>query len=87
MKKSDVIRELIDSDVLASWHWFQWHLMHHVRGSRHPFIEDIAAAIGEIDEIVPGLPNQRLTGSRQYRERNGTSHTMSSCCRFSLRFM
>lgn len=54
MKESDVIRELTSSQILSSWHWFQWHLLHHVRGGSHPFINDIASAISEIDSAIPG---------------------------------
>jgi hypothetical protein len=55
MDRIDVIRNIIDSDILKKWHWFQFHFQFYFYGREHHFARSIVDAISKVDNAVPGF--------------------------------
>ncbi len=60
MNKDEVLSAVLASPLMSSWHWFQWHFRHHLRGSFHPFSDAIITVISEIDKKIPGFADDAI---------------------------
>lgn len=55
MKRNDVIRLFILSDIFKKWHWFAYHFQFYLIGKEHRFAKSIVDAISNIESVIPGF--------------------------------
>lgn len=60
MTKDKIFEEIFESNLMTSWHWFQWHFRHQLKNQYHPFSDAIVTAITEIDKKIPRYASKTI---------------------------
>ena len=54
MDKSEVVKYILQSDIINKWHWFNYHFQFYKFGIEHPFAKSIIDAILNIEKKIDG---------------------------------
>lgn len=55
MNKEELFTHILDSNIFKTWHWFNWHFQHTLKGVPQPFADSLIEACLICEKIIPGF--------------------------------